>query len=145
MQEGDYPVYDIQISLIDINAMQHAAADAARRSTQLRLDAFTRTLSFGNMSPRTAAPYLGSWIWRLDPPLQLVAFRIHLVARNGISNQQVSGRKVAGRWIWALRVTRVDEAVALKTTKEQVDAAFPRDAAAEPMWSDPSLPQNPNP
>ncbi len=127
VQQGEYPLYDISVNIMDLQAFRRA--NEAGQIEQM--GQYQTNLQVGNMSSGSAMPIAN---WQL-PDTNEQDYNIFFNARNGFFTQFLRLRRVGGSWKSATKVRKevigVDEP---STLYEQVDSDFPLNDQGQVEW-----------
>jgi hypothetical protein len=128
---GKYPLYDIEIRLVDVDEVRREVADKSPSQEAL----LGKTFIVPNLTPGMARD--------IDGALQHPAnsrdynYNIFFVARNGTWTQQLRMKWMGDGWARATRIMRDGREVLT-----EVIGAYPRTSAGEIEWDSKPAPQN---
>ncbi|MDP9381371.1 MAG: hypothetical protein M3Q29_14730 [Chloroflexota bacterium] len=125
--EGEYPLHDLTITMIDWTKTDRAIAEGGELD-DLPVRA---TIWRGNLRPNRIGREFA--LWNL-PTTDAQDYIFDFEARNGVWRQFYKLRRVDGRWAVATRVFRVLTKNGSDVLKEVVDRDFPRDEQGNVNW-----------
>ena len=134
---GEYNLYDVRARIVDLEKSEQLREELDQLKVQPTFDTIRQAdtnISIGNLissSVLVLHPFtLGNGDTR--------RFNIFFSARNGFFNQVLRFKKVHGKWVYALKVSREE-----KVLYEEVDDEFPRTAEGNVEWEEVPQPHNP--
>ncbi len=124
---GDYPVYDVQIDIVDLATISQITTGSTLQQVMSMRD----IIQMGNIHPHTAR--------MLIDPLDLsnqkeLRFNIFIVARNGFTVQHLRMIRVENKWLHATRVLKRKGDVDV-TLFTEIDDNYPRDENGNVSWN----------
>ena len=125
VHQGEYPLYDVQISVVDL--------DEFRQIKNITFENLVTTrdiISIGNISPSLAV-MLGSQV-NIAGRNEL-KFNIFITARNGFAMQTLRMKFVDGKWHRATKVIKHEDGKD-KVMFEKIDENYPRDQHGNVDW-----------
>lgn len=123
VHHGRYPLYDIQIRIVDIDLSTALVETPMWLERRNEYETLTK---LGSLIPGHAADI--NVALPIHPDSTVRNFNIFFSARNGSFTQLLRFRKIDGQW---LRATKV---VMAKTMYEDVPEGYPRDANGQVNW-----------
>ena len=121
---GRYPLYDVSVQVVDATAYFRLPEEA-----RAYLGAATVVNeSVGNLAPDQMRMLR---YWQLPPSVEAQDYNVSISMRNGNLFEFIRCRKIAGRWVQAVRLQHVPDG---KVLKEYVDSSFPRGPGGEMAW-----------
>jgi hypothetical protein len=139
LNDGRYPVYDIQIRVVDLRKWRQISAENQKLNRDLTLEQIAQTdfhYSFLNNPSlqRIDAHRMLSRLdmWQLPKDADQQDYNVWILARNGEVVQQIRFRRINGEWRCQTRVTRGDS-VLYDSTEKGTDY-LPRNEAGEVQW-----------
>lgn len=124
--DGRFPLYDVAVRVVDISALP-VATESGTISYREAMRGST-TFAVGNLGPKQSTIRE----WKLPAGVDSQEYNVFVTARNGFTTQQVSFRRVSGRWTFATKVSR-EVGGKLVVLYENVLKDFPRDAEGRPV------------
>jgi hypothetical protein len=137
--KGKYPIYDVEIRVVDIQKLKQVFAEIHKRNSGPTYEEIAHTeihYSFRNntylqrFDPNRYLMRLD--IWQLPKDTDQQDYNVWISARNGEVVQQIRFRRINGEWKCQMRVNRGNE-VLYDTTLLGADY-LPRNEAGEVQW-----------
>jgi hypothetical protein len=129
VHQGDYPLYDLQIRIVDLEKFD-AIAKANPRVTLEELSKADLVHYLGTLNPNQAVR-IGNLT--LPPDKDEKGYNVFILARNGELAELLRFRRINGAWLRALRVQR-SESSQPQILIERVENGFPRNETGEVSW-----------
>lgn len=117
--QGEYPLYDLTINVIDLDKFNEHAANPEYAHE------YQKVFSIGTMLPRQTNNLCTITLSNQEISK---SFNVFFSARNGIFHEQLRLRNVNNEWVSAIKVDRE------KTLLESVPENYPRNANGEVDW-----------
>jgi hypothetical protein len=139
LNEGRYPVYDIQIRVVDLRKLRQIQAENQRLNRDRTLEqtaqpeihySFRNNTYLQHIDPHRIISPLD--MWQLPKDADQQDYNVWIMARNGEVVQQIRFRRINGEWRYQTRVNRGKE-VLYDTTLLGADY-LPRNEAGEVQW-----------
>jgi hypothetical protein len=120
---GDYPLYDVSLSIIDLE-MQH---ELERRGVPPSESFFS---VMNNLGPFNIGPHQTKLIknWKLHGS-QSLSYAINVTGRNGAWFQALRYRLIGDKWVRATSVKRNNDVLL-----HEIEDGYPLDGTGEPKW-----------
>ena len=118
--KGGYPLYDLTARIVDLEEFDKKPNDKQN---------YENVIDLKGLSPKAAMP-LGS-ILKLYGETR--RWNIFFSARNGFFTQQLRMKKINGKWVKAIRVTRSAEKD-VGVAYEKVDDQYPCNSSGQVEW-----------
>ncbi|MDT4952105.1 MAG: hypothetical protein QOJ02_243 [Acidobacteriota bacterium] len=127
--KGDYPLYDVQIRIVDLDVLDKIA-QSSKQITFENLAPSETVHNVGNLNPNQSI-----LIGRINLPTDKdeKGFNVFIMARNGQISQPLRFRRVNGVWYGAYKVERIDVNPP-RLLMERSDPEFPKNARGEIAW-----------
>jgi len=119
---GSHPLYDVRISIVDIDELERLASNAS----SLPLDAATKTVELATVYATGLSALKG---WSLGDGPSPRRYNLEIRARNGAWSQQIRVVKLADRWVTATKVYRDGQLLV-----EEAYEDYPRSSDGSPVW-----------
>ena len=117
--QGDYPLYDLTIRVVDLDKFNEHSANPEYAHT------FEKTFSIGTMLPKQ---FNNLCTMSMSDQENSKSFNIFFSARNGMFQELLRLKKINNEWVSAIKVDRE------KTLLEFVSENYPKNAAGEVEW-----------
>jgi hypothetical protein len=135
LHEGKFPLYDLEVQIVDLNRFEQSTAKLKQPSLQQYfLSSTAAVLKVGTLAPNQGHAILGKPVpFTNEQP----KFRIFFKARNGFWDQDLLLRKVKGEWLHAMRVHRElwgQENNPRQLLFTKIDDGFPTGANGKIEW-----------
>lgn len=121
---GEFPLYDVKAEITDLQKIRELGPNP----TLAQWSSAKSSITLGTIQPELAQN-VGN-IFGISGDYR--SFRIHFSARNGMLTQTIKMRLINGRWVVAMRVSRMSDN---KVLLESIPNNFPRGANGEMDWS----------
>jgi hypothetical protein len=137
--EGRYPVYEIEIRVVDLRKSRQIDAENLKLNRNMTLEQMAQTeirYSFRDntylqrLDPNRVVMSMA--MWQLPQDTDQQDYNVWISARNGTVVQQIRFRRINGEWKCQMRVMRNDSVLYDSTLKGS--DYLPRNEAGEVQW-----------